>query len=79
MGSRPYGPDARLIDRPIVPHNLSAQESPVLLPQFQMAPRHFNVLWVISLIDPLKNDRCDDTGDDDYKFVVFYIYFHPVS
>jgi hypothetical protein len=29
-----------LIDEPFVPHNLiSAQESPVLLPKFQMAPR----------------------------------------
>jgi hypothetical protein len=30
----------RLIDRPFVPHNLiSAQESPVPLPKFQMVPR----------------------------------------
>jgi hypothetical protein len=30
-----------LIDRPFLPHNLiSAQESPVPLPKFQMAPRH---------------------------------------
>jgi len=30
-----------LIDRPFVPHNLiSAQESPVPLPKFQMAPRY---------------------------------------
>jgi hypothetical protein len=29
-----------LIDRPFVPHNLiSAQDSPVPLPKFQMAPR----------------------------------------
>jgi hypothetical protein len=29
-----------LIDRPFVPHNLiTAQESPVPLPKFQMAPR----------------------------------------
>jgi hypothetical protein len=33
--------DLGLIDRPFVPHNLiSAQESPVPLPEFQMAPRH---------------------------------------
>ena len=33
-----------LIDRPFVPHNLiSAQESPVPLPKFQMAPR-LNIL-----------------------------------
>jgi len=28
-----------LIDGPFVPHNISAQESPVPLPKFQMAPR----------------------------------------
>jgi len=41
LGSRPYGPDAPrpYIDGPFVPHNLiSAQESPVPLPKFQMAP-----------------------------------------
>jgi len=37
MGSSPYGPDAH---RPFVPHNpISAQQSPVPLPKFQMAPR----------------------------------------
>jgi hypothetical protein len=37
-----------LIDRPFVPHNLiSAQESLVPLPKFQVAPRlNLNVLWV---------------------------------
>jgi hypothetical protein len=32
--------DLGLVDRPFVPHNLiSAQENPVPLPKFQMAPR----------------------------------------
>ena len=38
-----------LIDGPFVPHNpISAQESPVHLPKFQMAPQTYNlnVLWV---------------------------------
>ena len=41
LGSSPYGPDApRSLDGPFVPHNLiSAQESPVPLPKFQIVPR----------------------------------------
>jgi len=33
-----------LIDRNFVPHNLIAQESPVPLPKFQMAPRLKNLM-----------------------------------
>jgi hypothetical protein len=39
LGSSPYGPDAPRTYGPFVPHNLiSAQDSPVPLPKFQMAP-----------------------------------------
>jgi hypothetical protein len=35
-----------LMDRPFVPHNLiSAQERPVLLPKFQMAPRFQTLMY----------------------------------
>jgi hypothetical protein len=37
-----------LIDRPFVPHNLiSAQENPVPLPKFQMAPRHKILILIV--------------------------------
>jgi len=45
--SSPYGPNAlERIDQPFVPLNLvSAQESPVPLPKFQMTPRLKNVMF----------------------------------
>ena len=57
----------------------------IIMTEHVRASSWYNLLQphhLVSLVHPLKNDRCNDNnGDDDNddNFVVFYLNFHPVS